>query len=190
MTATFRNNAALLAEILNICAFEIEAIKNRSNIFPVCFFQPITIAQMSHFSKNGGNALGISSDDGPLICKLAILYLRQHNALHNRPQVLSVVLVFAVTIQWSAADDDEEVYRTAQAILDRAVALAKCKGLDHRYIYQNYAASSQDFLGSYGARNKARLLRIQELYDPGKVFVDLQPGYFKLRQSADGIRAQ
>lgn len=69
MTATFRNDAALLTEILEIYASETEAIKDVLNISPYCSFQPITIAQMSHFTKKGGNALGISSDDGPLICK-------------------------------------------------------------------------------------------------------------------------
>ena len=190
MTATFRNDAALLIEILEIFASETEVVKNLPDIFPVCFFQPITVAQMSHFSKVGGNALGISSDDGPLVRKLLIIYRRQHSALHRRPQVLNLVLVFAVATQWSAADDDESVYRIAQTILDRAVALAKSKGLEHRYIYQNYAASSQDIFGSYGPKNKARLLRVQEVYDPGKVFVDLQPGYFKLRPSTESLQAE
>lgn len=104
--------------------------------------------------------------------------------------MLNSVSVFAVAIQWSAVDNDEDVYRVAQIILDRAVALAKSKGLAHRYIYQNYAASAQDVFGSYGSKNKARLLQIQEVYDPSKVFVDLQPGYFKLRPSAKNLRVQ
>ncbi|SLM41428.1 fad binding domain-containing protein [Lasallia pustulata] len=181
MTATFKNDAALLAEILEIYASETDPIKDIPDILPSCSFQPITIAQMSHFSKNGGNALGISSDGGPLICKSSIAYLKP---------VLNIILVFVVSTQWSAAEDDEVVYRIAHTILDRAVALAKSRGLAHRYIYQNYASSSQDVFGSYGAKNKVRLLRTQELYDPDRIFVDLQPGYFKLRPSTIGLHVQ
>lgn len=92
-------------------------------------------------------------------------------------------------MQWSAVHNDADVYRIAQTILNKAVALAQVKALGHGYLYQNYTASFQDVFGSYGTENKARLLRIQELYDPGKVFVDLQPGYFKLRPSAETTHA-
>lgn len=71
MTATFRNDGALLVKILEIYASETEVIKTVPDVFPYCSFQPITIAQMSYFTKNGGNALGITSEDGPLICKLS-----------------------------------------------------------------------------------------------------------------------
>ena len=41
---------------------------------------------MSHFSKTGGNALGISSDDGPLICKSSSVHLEQHSAMPETPR--------------------------------------------------------------------------------------------------------
>ena len=150
----------------------------------------LSLSRRCLISHNGGNALGISSDEGPLICTSSIAYLRQHSALHSQPPVLKLILVYAVSTQWSASEDDEVVYRIAQTILNKAMALAKSKGLVHQYIYQNYASSSQDVFGSYGAKNKVRLLQTQELYDPDRIFVDLQPGYFKLRPSAIGLHVQ
>ncbi|KAK4951126.1 hypothetical protein LTR28_006890 [Elasticomyces elasticus] len=76
---------------------------------------------------------------------------------------------------------DFDVIDTVQKIVADSVVLATSRGLNHRYIYQNYAYISQPVFDSYGPENKARLLEIQEKYDPDKVFVDLQPGYFKLR---------
>lgn len=64
--------------------------------------------------------------------------------------------------------------------MNRAVALAKEMNSHHRYIYQNYANSSQDVFGGYGEENRETLKMIQEKYDPEGVFTKLQPGYFKL----------
>ena len=65
-------------------------------------------------------------------------------------------------------------------MVDRSVALAKSKGLDNQYLYQNYASQKQDVFGSYGKANLDRLRSIAAKYDPTKVFQTLQPGYFKL----------
>lgn len=53
-------------------------------------------------------------------------------------------------------------------------------GLDHPYLYQNYAAQQQNVLASYGATNLAKLKAASQKYDPQQVFQRLQPGYFKL----------
>jgi hypothetical protein len=61
-----KNNAALMADIVSIFQEEVINIKNATNVIPSCIFQPITVDMTSHFSQNGGNALGISVADGPL----------------------------------------------------------------------------------------------------------------------------
>ena len=63
---------------------------------------------------------------------------------------------------------------------DRAVAAAKAKGLDHPFLYQNYAALQQKVFPSYGAANMAKLKSISNKYDPQQVWQKLTPGYFKL----------
>jgi hypothetical protein len=69
--------------------------------------------------------------------------------------------------------------------MNRAVALAKEMGLDHRYIYQNYANQTQDVFAGLSPENKQRLLQIQKRHDPERVLSRLQPGAFRLRESAD-----
>lgn len=70
--------------------------------------------------------------------------------------------------------------RTAQNIVDRAVIIGKEMGVHHPFIYQNYAAKSQDVFGGYSVENQERLRRIQKEVDPEGVFSRLQPGYFSL----------
>jgi hypothetical protein len=83
-------------------------------------------------------------------------------------------------IRWSKAEDDNIMHQFSEKVLKRAVEEAKEMGLYHRYIYQNYAAASQDVFGGYGEENRQRLLEIQRRYDPEGMFSRLQPGGFKL----------
>lgn len=55
-----------MTEITAIYMDEVSKVKNATGILPSIVYQPITTAMTSHFSKNGGNALGFSDKDGPL----------------------------------------------------------------------------------------------------------------------------
>lgn len=63
-----KNSATLMADVTQIYMEEVSTIKNISGVLPSLIFQPITTATTSHFYKNGGNPLGFSAKDGPLIC--------------------------------------------------------------------------------------------------------------------------
>jgi hypothetical protein len=69
-----KNSPTILTEIIAIFMEEIEPIKNATNIIPSLVLQPVTTDTISHFSKNGGNVLGISLDDGPLDCMDSLYY--------------------------------------------------------------------------------------------------------------------
>jgi len=56
-----------MQQIYAIFVEEVATIANASNLTPACVFQPITKPIISQMGKNGGNALGITTDDGPLI---------------------------------------------------------------------------------------------------------------------------
>ena len=75
-TATFKNTPNLQNQILELFIKEVNSIKDAKGILPALVLQPITTDVISHFSKNGGNALGIAESDGPLICKLPSLNSR------------------------------------------------------------------------------------------------------------------
>lgn len=85
--------------------------------------------------------------------------------------------------QWNSTADDEQVLGIEKTIIEKATTLARSRGLLHRYIYQNYAYITQDVFAGYGPQSQAKLLKVQRDYDLEHVFVDLQPGYFKLRPS-------
>lgn len=155
ITATAKPDDALMKEILDIFVSEVEVIKNVEGVLPALTIQPITKNIISHFSKNGGNALGISVSDGPLN-------------------------LYQMNVRWSSASADDLIISTAASFIARSTAAAKAKGLDFRYIYQNYAAPGEKVFDGYGAANKARLIAISKKYDPERVFQKLQPGYFKL----------
>ncbi|KAK8257352.1 FAD binding domain protein [Phyllosticta capitalensis] len=153
--AAYKLDHDLLEAILDIYMDEIDAIVNVSGIVPACTLQVITSPQLSHMSKRGGNALGLSEADGPL-------------------------LLMNLNNMWDHEADDYAVMRASSNIVDRVTARAAAMGLDHRYVYQNYASQYQDVIASYGPENQLKLMAIAAYYDPKGVFQTLQPGYFKL----------
>jgi hypothetical protein len=88
--------------------------------------------------------------------------------------------VINISITWANIEDDDRIMKFAVDFIDSGVALAKCRNLAHRYIYQNYAAAQQDVFTGYGPTSQARLNATHQKYDPTNVFTKLQPGFFKL----------
>jgi len=154
-TATYKANLTLMTFIVNEFEQDFAPLVNMSGIVPSCVLQIITTDVLSHMSKKGGNAVGITVDDGPL-------------------------LLLNIAIMGSDPTADEAILEASQKIVDNTVAQARAWGLDIRYLYMNYASQFQDVVPSYNATNHARLVSIAEKYDPTGVFQKLQPGYFKL----------
>ena len=125
------------------------------NLQPSFVLQIITTDQLSHMGKYGGNALGLTEEEGPL-------------------------LLLNIAWWWSEAADDERVLKAAQNIVNNSAAYARSKGLDNEYLYMNYASQFQNVIASYNATNHAKLKTIAKKYDPSYVFQTLSPGYFKL----------
>jgi hypothetical protein len=53
-------------ELVQIWTEELGPIKTAQDVLPSLILQPVTTSMISHFKDRGGNALGISDDDGPL----------------------------------------------------------------------------------------------------------------------------
>lgn len=159
-TATFKISVPFLSKLVDIFIAETDPIKHVAGFLPSLILQIITKDEISAFRKHGGNALGISEDEGPL-------------------------LLLNDAIRYSDAADDEKVHNANDRFMNRAVALSKEMGLDHRYIYQNYANQTQDVFAGLSPENKQRLLQIQKRHDPERVLSRLQPGAFRLQESAD-----
>ena len=124
-------------------------------------FQAFTVPAMKQMSKKGGNALGISPDDGPL--------------MH--------ILLYMV---WEEASEDNKLQKAALDFMKAAKAEAKKQGVYHDFIYLNYASPYQSVIPSYGKDELAMLKSISNKYDPTAVFQKLQPGGFKLEGAPYG----
>lgn len=152
---TVRNSPVLQSKILDIFVEENNVVAETSGLLNALVMSPVTASTISKFSQRGGNALGISVSDAPLI-------------------------LVGLSIRWLLSSDDASINRMADNIVGRSVAVAKEMGLDNRYIYQNYGSSDQDVFAGYGEENLAKLRAVSRKYDPKGVFQKLQPGYFKL----------
>lgn len=126
-----------------------------AGFLPAIVFQPITLNELDFMTRNGGNPLGLSPDDAPLI-------------------------LLDVALAWTDPADDARIVAMRKEYLQWWQEKAKRKGLFHRYLYQNYASHDQDVFAGYGEENLQRLKDISQKYDPNGVFQRLQPGYFKL----------
>jgi len=152
-TATFRLDRALAQNNLDLWMQEVDPIKkNVTGFVPVLTFQVITMSMIQHMGDEGGNALGLEDEEAPL-------------------------MLVVPSAMWTDAADDEVVFAAYTKWLARSTARAKELGLDHRYLYMNYASQFQDPIRGYGEMNIAKLEKIARKYE---VFQRLQPGYFKL----------
>ncbi|KAH8720761.1 6-hydroxy-D-nicotine oxidase [Beauveria bassiana] len=80
--------------------------------------------QESGCAPKGGNAFGLRAEDGPLF-------------------------LFVTTTAYAHAQDDEAVSAAAERIHARLGLLGRARGLDHPFIYPNYAAAGQDVFAGY-----------------------------------------
>lgn len=117
--------------------------------------QPYPVSLLEKSTSNGGNSLGLSSSDGPLI---------------------SVLLLTT----WQNKSDDEIIFSTMNSVLESIKAESVAKKTSVDYIFMNYAASFQDPISSYGAENKRKLQEVSKKYDPEGLFQKNVPGGFKL----------
>ncbi|KAI1141849.1 FAD-binding domain-containing protein [Hypoxylon sp. FL0543] len=145
----------LALDILDLYEKEVNPIRNLTGIVPALIYQVLTVPQLKAMTRNGGNALGIGGGKKPLF-------------------------LIQLAVMWMLESDDKVVLTTMSKILSRSQELARERGLDHPFLYMNYASQFQDPIASYGAENKARLVEVSKKYDPQGVFQNLNPGHFKL----------
>ena len=158
-TISVRPNREYYGKVLEIFVEECTPLKNLTGFLPVIHFQPITPDILDLMKRNGGNSLGISDAEEGLTL---------------------------VSAAWAWKDEaDDEVNRAAvDRLFDRLTKLAKKMNIAHSFVYQNYAAESQDVFAGYGEKNLKRLKKIQNNVDPDGVFTKggLCGGGFKLNE--------
>lgn len=138
----------LTKSILSIFMNETEALGGVEGVLPGIGLQVIAPRVSKLMSRGGGNCLGLEHGTRPL-------------------------LLVNPSVRWKLEPDDELIMKTYARLVDRAVQEAKLRGLDHPFLYRNYASCSQIAM----ARNvfdpaKQKLEDIARKHDPDGILVD------------------
>lgn len=67
-TATFKVDAVLISKLWDIFLSEVDHIKSIPGVLASSNLQLLTKSEIGIFSKDGGNSLGITKEEGPLFC--------------------------------------------------------------------------------------------------------------------------
>lgn len=142
---------AMLARVIDNTLFE-----------PGIVYQPISTNVLRAMQQNGGNALGLRLEDGPLMN-----------------------IQFIAT--WVSPRLDDVIQKNYEELVEETHALAKKKGVFRSFIYMNYAARTQNPLRAYGQDSFDRLKSISERYDPERKLQKLWQGYFQVDEEYAAI---
>ncbi|PWY93673.1 FAD-binding domain-containing protein [Aspergillus sclerotioniger CBS 115572] len=155
MNITLKASSPALETAADIYTSPLDPIKSKEGIICSLTLQPHPVSLLEKSVELGGNSLGLSPEDGPLISVLLLAY-------------------------WKDREDDEHIMGLMKDTLGRIEADAKEKGQAVGFTFMNYASGFQDPVASYGVENVSRLQGVSRKYDPEGVFQRLVPGGFKL----------
>ncbi|KAI9642168.1 hypothetical protein NHQ30_008970 [Ciborinia camelliae] len=155
ITTTFKANKQMITATYDAWNAALPSIQSLSNITWALSFEPIPTNIPAKSAPAGGNIMGVTPADGPLIVAL-------------------------LTATWGNSADDAIATNTAKDMFSTIDTYAKASGYYNDWQYLNYAANWQDPIDGYGAANKAKLQAASRKYDPSGVFQKGVPGGFKL----------
>lgn len=162
-TATYKLDRELTAFVAEAFMEETSHLGNLEGLEARCIMQVIMANMFHHMKKNGGNQLGISTREYPL-------------------------MLLNPVFRWDSRIDDLRILQTAANFMNRVNARAIELGLGEPYIYMNYASQFRDVFHSYGAANLERLQSIAKKYDAHGIFRTLKSGYLKLKGRVGWLR--
>ncbi|KAJ7701558.1 hypothetical protein B0H17DRAFT_1244389, partial [Mycena rosella] len=154
-TLTVKADAKILLDIQERGAATFKPDRNRPGFISGLTVQPVNVGLVAAGSRNGGNPMGMSTDDGDLILLLASLF-------------------------WTDPADDAVLIPKFHEFFEWSENEARRRGLLNRFIYMNYALSDQRVMESVGEENLAKLRAIQGVHDPQGMFKKYWKGGYKL----------
>ncbi|KAM0351084.1 hypothetical protein ACHAPU_002866 [Fusarium lateritium] len=157
-TTVAATSASLFTDIVSLFEArnaDLFAAAKGKKITPYLVFQPVPVNVLSKMQKNGGNALGLKPSDGPL-------------------------MIVQLSTSWEDAELDDAIENSSRELIAEVEKIAKKRGLDHGYVYMNYAGSTQRVQKSYGKKSLRKLKKVAEKWDPEEKLKSLWKGYFKL----------
>ncbi|KAG9252672.1 uncharacterized protein F5Z01DRAFT_222314 [Emericellopsis atlantica] len=158
-TSCFKNDPRIISKASQLhdqLVEELKAFIPDGDFITQCLFQPLPALFGQRCVEAGGNVMGVErqKDNGILFLAVVMAKTPEQEAF-ARPKIhtwIQQVRAFAATLE----------------------------GGDLEWVYLNYADSSQDPLGSYGADNIKKMKAAAAKYDPHEVFQELCPGGFKI----------
>ncbi|PTB65194.1 FAD-binding domain-containing protein [Trichoderma citrinoviride] len=148
-----KSHLTTLKEIAAVHEESVALLKDCDGFSPTLLYQPLVSDMLP--KDDIGNALGITTEDTPLI-------------------------IVALLWKWIDAKHDKPISQTADDFMNKVERVARAHGTFHRYQYLNYAARHQDVYGGYGEENRKRLRELQAKYDPEDLMSKLRPGIIQL----------
>ncbi|PQE14054.1 oxidoreductase FAD-binding protein [Rutstroemia sp. NJR-2017a BBW] len=155
MNTVVKADNATLQAASSIYTTAIQNITSTPGLICSLTLQPYPVSLLEKSVANGGNSLGLSPADGPLVSILLLTY-------------------------WQNESDDTTVLGTMRDALENIKAESVARNTAADYIFMNYASGFQDPIGSYGAENKKKMQDVSRKYDPAGLFQKGVPGGFKL----------
>jgi hypothetical protein len=158
-TTIAATNLDMLLEIVSMWEASNEALfaaAGASPVVPFLIFHPITTNVLAKMQQNGGNALGLTPSDGPL-------------------------MIVQLAMTWEDASLDALVEDGSKKLIAEVEKRAEQRGCSSAYVYMNYAGSTQQVQERYGAANFLKLKAISKRWDPQGKLAQLWKGYFKLK---------
>lgn len=138
---------------------EMDKILHIKGLKPQAVIHYITSNMVDRMGRNGGNSLGLAGK-GPF-------------------------LMFTAEPLWHEAKDSPLVFATMRTFFVKVEAEAKRLGVDHPYIYLNYANQYQNAFAGLEKQTKLFLNAISCKYDPDGVFQGLRGAGFKLDRAPE-----
>ena len=156
-TITIKNDLHLLRKILTLWNDTLSSttIATRDGIVFALTLMPLPPAVSAKSSNSGGNRLGLSPADGPLV-------------------------VIQISASWFQASDDSAIASVANTLLGNIRTEARKADKLSAYVDLNYANKAQDVWTGRGTATLAKLKAVSLKYDPKGVFQKQVPGGFKL----------
>ena len=154
-TTCFQLDLSLMSEIRQLWHQTVQSITDVPGLVISLVFQPLTKGILTKSEQKGGNSLGLSPGDGPIVITLL-------NTVHQSP------------------DDDDRVRNTVLDLIEKIDAVSANQGKSARYRFMNYGYKTQAILQGYGPDSLNELRRTAKKYDPEGFFQDIVTTGFKL----------
>lgn len=111
-------------------------------------------------------------------------YVTESNVLGLEKTLSDNSFLWMILVQVNTAAQEAIANQYLATLTARLQSYAESLGADIDWIYLNYAAPSQDPLGSYGEKNVAFIRDVAASYDPDGFFQTRVPGGWKISRVA------